>query len=455
MIDEHGTLLRPLLHRQLVWVVSLRWYAGLAIIAFDLAQWAAGPFFGPPGLMSLVGAALLLVNAALALLARRVTDGAPSARWLAVMAWAQLTADLAALTVIVLLTGALSSPALGFFVFPMIFASLFLSRVQAYGAALLAVVMLTGSLALSARWPQTGLERMTAIAWILTLLFAVHLVNRVTRGLFRRERERLSQKLRLREMDERLAGQEAAMRHLEKMVSVGQLAAGVAHEISNPLASMDGLLQLMQRSPDKPRPEAVASLRQQVARISTTVRQMNALGHPALGETEPVDLNTLVRETVEILSYDRRLRDVAVELDLADSLRPVTARPRALQQALMNLVFNAADAVADSPDPRIEVRTRCAPDACAIEVADNGPGIPETERERIFQPFVTTKPVGEGTGLGLPISRDLIAAQGGRLSLRSETGAGTTFTIRLPHAAPARPADPGPPVRDGSPTTNW
>lgn len=439
MIDEQGTLLRPLLHRQLIWVISLRWYAGASITAFDLVQWIAGPFYQPAGVIGLVGAALLLCNTAFWRLTSRPRHDPPAGPRLAIAAWAQLVADLAALTVIVLLTGGLASPAIGFFIFPMIFASLFLSRVQAYGAALLAVVSLTASLALSGRWPETGLERMTAVGWIVTLLVTVHLVNRVTRGLFRRERDRLKQEHRLREMNERLDAQEQAMRHLEKLVSIGQLAAGVAHEISNPLAGIDGLLQLMQRSPEKPRPEAVARLREQVARISTTLRQMTSLGHPDMGEPEPVDINTLVRETVEILGYDRRLREIEVRLDLAEAISPITARPRALQQVLMNLLFNAADAVEGRPDPCIVVRTAIAQPSCLIRVADNGHGIAETDRERIFDFFVTTKPAGAGTGLGLPISRDLVAAQGGTLTFERVPDGGTVFTISLPISDESRP----------------
>ncbi|USN99278.1 MAG: HAMP domain-containing histidine kinase [Phycisphaeraceae bacterium] len=441
MIDEHGTLLGPLLHRQLLWVISLRWFAGAAIVLFDLVQWAAGPFFAPAGLMAAIGGSLLAFNAGLAIATRRVDRRLPPRPWLTTAAWAQLVADLVALTSIVLLTGGLSSPSIGFFIFPMIFASLFLSRVQAYGAALLAVALLTASLELSGRWPATGIQRMTAMAWIATLLFSVHLVNRVTRGLFRRERERLRQERRLHEMNERLDAQEQAMRHLEKLVTIGQLAAGVAHEISNPLASMDGLLQLMQRSPDKPRPEAVDRLREQVVRISATLRQMTSLGRPDLGEPEAVDPNTLVRETVEILRYDRRLREVDVRLDLQEDARPITARPRALQQVLMNLLFNAADALADQPTPTIEVRTRLNGTTCRIDVADNGHGVAEADRERIFDFFVTTKPEGLGTGLGLPISRDLVHAHGGELTFEPNPGGGTVFTISLPVGsdAEARP----------------
>jgi signal transduction histidine kinase len=438
MTDEYATLLRPLMRRQLMWVMSLRWWACGAMIVFDGVQAAWGPYFRPAGLVASVGVVSLVLNAGFIVAVRRDGDGERARRRLVSVAWAQLVADLVALTVIVLLTGGLSSPALGFYVFPMIFASLFLSRSQAYAGALLAIVMFTVSLAVGGRWPETGLERMTAIGWVLTLFVSVHLVNRVTRGLFKRERERLRQERRLHEMNERLDAQEQAMRHHEKLVSIGQLAAGVAHEISNPLASMDGLLQLMQRSPDKPRPEAVAKLREQVARISGTLRHMTSLSHPDLGEPETVDVNALVTDTVEILGYDRRLRRIEIRLDLDGSGPRITARPRALQQVLMNLVFNAADAVQGVDGPSIGVRTRADGHACKIEVADNGQGIDERDRERIFDAFVTTKPEGQGTGLGLPISRDLVVSHGGSLTFANGEGGGVVFTVRVPREGPGR-----------------
>lgn len=440
MNDPNTALLLPLLDRQLVWVISLRWYAGAAIVLFDLVQWAAGPFFTPPGVMSVVGLSLLAVNGILALLARR--EQAPSVFRLAVLAWSQLVADLLALTVVVVLTGGIGSPLIAFAVFPMIFASLFLPRVQAYAGVLLAVALLAGAFHVTGRWPATDLERMTAVAWILTLLFSVHLVHRVTRGLFRRERERIEQERRLMEMKERVMVQERAMARVEKLVSIGQLAAGVAHEISNPLAAIDGLLQLMQRSPDKPRPEAVARLRDQVARINTTVRQMTALAHPDLGRPERVDPGVLVRETIDILRHDHRLREIAVDLDLAPDLPSLRVNPRALQQALMNLLINAADALERTESPRIGVRVHAENGRLRIAISDNGPGVQDPDKDRIFEPFVTTKPVGQGTGLGLPISRELVAAQGGRLLLDSQPGCGAVFTIELPHTGePIRQTD--------------
>lgn len=414
------------------WVVSLRWSVAGLIVLFDVVQWMMGPLFEPAGVIASIGAALLAVNAIVAAIIRRPGEPGCSVRRITLLAWAQFAADLFALTLILMLTGGLGSPVIAFAVFPMIFASLFLSRMQAYAAAVFAIVLLAIALGLTGEWPRSDVGRLAAVAWVLTLLFSVHLVNIVTQGLIRREHARAAQDHKLIEMRERLMQQERAMARVEKLVSMGQLAAGVAHEISNPLASMDGLLQLMQRHPDKPRPEAVAQLREQIARINATVQRMTRLGHPDLGVPEPVDLAGLIRETVEILRYDHRLREIAVDLDLADDLGTATTNPRAVQQALMNLLINAADAVAETVEPRIEVEARRVFGACRIDITDNGPGIPESDRARVFDPFVTTKPPGQGTGLGLSISRDLIAEQGGSLTLVNAPGRGATFTISIP-----------------------
>lgn len=421
-----------LLHGRMRWVVSLRWSVAGLIVLFDAVQWMMGPLFEPAGVIALVGAALLAMNAIVAAIISRSGEAGCTTRRITRLAWAQFAADLFALTVILALTGGLGSPVIAFAVFPMIFASLFLSRTHAYAAAVAAVVLIAATLRLTGAWPETDAGRLAAVAWMLTLLFSVHLVNIVTQGLISREHTRAAQDRKLIEMRERLMQQERAMARVEKLVSMGQLAAGVAHEISNPLASMDGLLQLMQRHPDKPRPEAVAQLREQVARINATVRRMTSLGHPDLGTPEPVEIAGLIRETVEILRYDHRLREIEVELELADDLGTATTNPRAVQQALMNLLINAADALAGIDEPRIMVQARRIFGACRIDITDNGPGIPEADRVRIFDPFVTTKPPGLGTGLGLSISRDLIAEQGGILSLTNAPGRGATFTISIP-----------------------
>jgi two-component system sensor histidine kinase HupT/HoxJ len=124
-------------------------------------------------------------------------------------------------------------------------------------------------------------------------------------------------------------------------------------------------------------------------------------------------------------------------------------QPHAVQQALVNILLNALDAVADVPEPRLAVGTSSNHDHCRIWVRDNGPGVDAKDQRRIFEPFVTTKPVGKGTGLGLAISHKLIRSQGGRIKVESDSGRGATFIIELPiRPHPSQSQDA--PARDAS-----
>ncbi len=435
MRDDYDSLFLPLFRRKLAWFLNLRWLAALAIIGLDWLQSYFGVYGQPFGVIASIGGALLVFNGALVFAARKVASTSISARWKTLVVWSQLIVDLLALTAIVTMTGRLTSPLLGFFVFHMFFASIFLPRLHAFGAAILAVAMMIGASAIMGTLPSTRDELLVASGWVMLLLFTVYLVSRIAMALREHERALSEQERHIAEITKRQVAQELNMLQLEKLVSIGQLAAGVAHEISNPLAGMDGLLQLMERSPEKIRPDAVKQLREQVARIAETLRQMTSLGRPDLGKPEPVDINELVRETLQIMRYDHRLRSIDVICQLDDTIGKVTVAPRAIQQALMNLLINASDAVEGAETPRIEIRTEKSNEGCWILIRDNGHGIAREDQERIFQPFITSKPIGHGTGLGLPISRDLVAEQGGRLTLKSEPGDGATFCIELSNTA--------------------
>jgi signal transduction histidine kinase len=241
-------------------------------------------------------------------------------------------------------------------------------------------------------------------------------------------------------MSDKLRRQQQALIQHEKMAVAGRMAAGVAHEIANPLASMDGLLQLIERRPDKPRPEAIATLREQVARISQIVRRMTAFAHPGDGEWQVRGLAEVAERALEVLRFDPRLKRVHVECQFDPDAPPVRILPEAIQQVIINLVVNAVDAMEQSAQPRLGVRTFRSGDWCAVEISDNGHGIPEEHRKRLFEPFFTTKPVGKGTGLGLSITYSLVQAHGGDLDLDSVVGEGARFTVRLPVTPEGAPA---------------
>jgi signal transduction histidine kinase len=234
------------------------------------------------------------------------------------------------------------------------------------------------------------------------------------------------------------------MAQQEKMVALGQIAAGVAHEIANPLASMDSLLQLVERKPERWGPDKLTTLREQIARINQTIQQMRRFAHPAEGSMESVPLNEVVSEAIRMVELDRRVKDLTIIRDFGDDVADAVVMPQALQQVLVNLLINALDAMAEVHEKRLVVRTRrSAGKWYAIDVIDNGSGIEPEHLNRLFEPFFTTKAVGKGTGLGLSISHNLMRKQGGDIQVQSSPGKGATFTVRIPvHNTALKPAVP-------------
>jgi len=319
----------------------------------------------------------------------------------------------------------------------MVFASLLLPAVMAYGGAAVAMMMLCGGLSLTDHWPAAQGPRLMLAGWCLTLLFTVYLANHVTAGLRRQRRRLIRQNRRIRKMAEHLRRHQLAQVQHEKMVAMGQMAAGVAHEIANPLASMDSLLQLIERRPAAVAPGSVPALREQVRRINAIVRQMTDFARPSQADWRIVPINEAAEKALAMACLDRRLSGVAIDRQFAPAAGQARVQPNALQQVLLNLLLNAGDAMAQTPQPRLEVRTESSADTCQISFRDNGHGIRPENLARLFEPFFTTKPVGRGTGLGLSISYRLINDMGGEIAVTSTPGQGATFTIRLPAHRPA------------------
>jgi two-component system sensor kinase FixL len=244
-----------------------------------------------------------------------------------------------------------------------------------------------------------------------------------------------------------LQRQQRMIMQSEKMAAMGQMAAGVAHEIANPLASMDSLVQLVQRDPRRLDERTGGLLREQVARVTRIVQQLTDFAHPNERGWQSLPLGPVVDAALDMLRFDHRLRRVEL-LRLDDGAGAVTLIPEAVHQVVINLVMNAVDALEGTAAPRIEVRTRTSDGWGLIQVVDNGHGIEEGDLARIFEPFFTTKPAGRGTGLGLSVTYSLVQQHGGRCEVESRPGSGTTFTIHLPRE---RTEDPAPHHRGDPP----
>ena len=407
---------------QLSWFVGLRWAAGAAVIAGSVLDLFWGRWYPRAGWMAVLGGAILLYNGALWLAVPRAAGRRGS---LLALAWVQILLDLACLTLLVMWTGAVSSPLLGFFVFHMVFASLLMPRVMAYAAAAAAIAMMGLGMHLDGNWPAQREQLPLLGGWVITLLLTVFLANHITQA-FRRQRQRL------RRLTRQMRRQRRAMVQHEKMVALGQMAAGVAHEIANPLASMDGLLQLTQRHPERLKPEVIATLREQVQRIHQIIQLMKGFAHPAQMPMQRVAVNEVVEQALEMVRFDPRMKQVHIDRQLSPNTGAIMLVAQAVQQVLVNLIINALDAMEQTPAPNLTIRTSRREGWCEVEVMDNGPGIAPEYLHRVFEPFFTTKPVGKGTGLGLAISHSLMDRHGGRITIRSVVGQGTNFTVHLP-----------------------
>ncbi|GAC1663046.1 MAG: hypothetical protein NVS9B4_17400 [Candidatus Acidiferrum sp.] len=221
--------------------------------------------------------------------------------------------------------------------------------------------------------------------------------------------------------------------HSEKMAAVGQLIAGVAHELNNPLTAILGYSQLLSSS-GQMGPQGLeysAKLYKQAQRTHRIVQNLLSFARQHKPERIPVYINQIVEDTLALRDYDLRMSDIRVHLDLAEDLPATAADPHQLQQVFLNLVNNAVDAileVADNGD--LWVRTAANDGRLLVQFTDSGPGV--RDAARVFDPFYTTKPVGKGTGLGLSICYGIIVEHGGAIRVCNVPGRGASFTIDLP-----------------------
>jgi PAS domain S-box-containing protein len=235
-----------------------------------------------------------------------------------------------------------------------------------------------------------------------------------------------------------------ALRQSEKLAAMGELLAGVAHELNNPLAVVMGRATMLRdKVAGSELAEGAEKLRQAAERCARIVKNFLALARQHPPERDQVELNRIVIEAVELLAYPLRVDSVDVSLSLASDLPILAADPHQLHQVLVNLITNAHHAMREAPLPRrLAISTRLDPDPrrVQLEVADNGPGIPAHIQSRIFEPFFTTKPVGQGTGLGLPLCKGIIEGHGGMIRAGNRSEGGAAFVVELPLGTPARAA---------------
>ena len=248
----------------------------------------------------------------------------------------------------------------------------------------------------------------------------------------------------LRQANQRLDGAMQQLIQAEKLSALGELVAGVAHELNNPLASIMGFLQLLLArdlpSDVKRRIETVYSEAERMAKI---VKNLLTFGRKHTPEKKYLGLNGIVEKTIELKTYQFKVNQIKVETDLQPGLPMTMLDFHQIQQVLINLLNNAEHAMAEKGrGGTLRFRTRIVGGRIELRVADSGPGIPLEAQTRVFEPFYTTKKEGKGTGLGLSICYGIVKEHGGGIRVESEPGKGTTFVLDFPIiAAPdARPA---------------
>lgn len=234
-----------------------------------------------------------------------------------------------------------------------------------------------------------------------------------------------------------------ALLERERLSTIGTMAAGIAHEINNPLMGILNYVQYARTRAANPKVvEVMHKAERDLKRIGRIVGGMLDFSRPRPVAPRPLPLAEPLAQALDLIGPDLARRGVALTQDLPPDLPLALADPDGLQQVLVNLLLNARDALADTPNPRIVIAAAPCPTGVRLEVADNGPGIPAALRGRIFDAFFTTRAPGEGVGLGLTVAAGITHTLGGRLTCEVPSGAGedaggALFRLELPAAAPA------------------
>jgi len=228
----------------------------------------------------------------------------------------------------------------------------------------------------------------------------------------------------------------------ERLAAVGELVAGVAHEVNNPLSSISAFAQLLLRDGGltAAQRDSIDVIKSEAIRASQVVKDLLAFARRSEPQRDPLDLNQVVDRTLRLRGYELTASRIKIEPSLMLDLPSVIGDTRQLQQVILNLITNALQAMASQGGGTLGVVTRFDTGNVILEISDTGPGIAPEARARIFEPFFTTKEEGEGTGLGLSVSYGIVNAHGGTINLAETSESGTRFVVTLPAvAAPAAP----------------
>jgi two-component system NtrC family sensor kinase len=251
---------------------------------------------------------------------------------------------------------------------------------------------------------------------------------------------------RMKLADQRIMEMNAQLVQSDKLAALGKMAAGVAHEINNPLAVIlqkTGWMEDLLMEEEFKESENLDEFRSSLIKIEEHVERARKVVHNMLGyarkmepRLEDVDVNETIRQTVTMLDNYSRINNITIRTDLAQDLPIIAGDQAQLQQVILNLMTNAVDVL--GKNGLIHIKSRVNQTRIYVDISDNGPGIPPETQKKVFDPFFTTKETGKGTGLGLWVSYDIMEKMGGSIKLDSRTGVGTTFTIEIPIVKPEK-----------------
>jgi signal transduction histidine kinase len=411
----------PELAERILWFIRLRW---LAVVGILFAAGVVASLRLPVSWHHLLSLAGLLgaLNAGYEALSRRRIAPLP-------FTWLQIVMDLIVLTLALHVSGGIENPFGFFYVFHVIIASILLPRRVSYLVAALATLCFLGMAILEhlrivphaelgfIRWENPRYLIAASFVLASTLFSSSYLASTIMEGLRRKDEE-------MQRFNERLL-------QTEKLAAIGQLAAGVAHELNTPLASISGYAEELgeiARDGGEKIVQYTGVIRTQTERCKAITQSLLNFARKSDIRVQPVDVNGVLREAIDYLRFKKRTPGLQIETDLAD-VPNVQADSVQLLQVFLSVLVNAADAIGGGG--RITVRSRSEKDVM-VTISDTGCGIPEENLKKVFEPFFTTKAPGEGTGLGLSLSYGIVKQMGGSIDLKSTVGEGTHVTIALP-----------------------